>query len=306
MKRIFLVLSLLFTSLAYSAETIRIQTPYTASHSGTPAMLRIIDVANQIQKNYTFVLEFKPGGNQVIAVKQMDQDPQRNLAIVAASFVENAELGQIKAEDYVPVWSLGDACWTVMSTVSNGVAEIRGLQNAQEIVVGTVGFGNATHLTALQIGKKYNIPVRLVPFKSNFDAVVNMAGNNGVTLGIDTPEAFANFQPKNSKLHMLAVSCNQRLPEYPRIKTLREQGIVAPAVMNIIVANVAMPADKRKQLGRILEQAADQIGENEIRKSSGFIPPQFEKMSAQEHFTKSTELIGRLRNQFEKEIKQSQ
>jgi tripartite-type tricarboxylate transporter receptor subunit TctC len=302
-----LFLFLLFINSAVAApELIKIQTPYTASHSGTSAMLRIIDVANQIQKNYTFFLEFKPGGNQVIAVKQMDQDPQRNLAIIAASYVENVELGQIRPEDYTPVWSLGDACWTVMSTVSNGVAEIRGLQNAQEIVVGTVGFGNATHLTALQIGKKYNIPVRLVPFKSNFDAVVNMAGNNGVTLGIDTPEAFANFQPKNSKLRMLAVSCNQRLPEYPRVKTLREQGIVAPAVMNIIVANVAMPADKRKQLGQILEQATDQIGENEIRKSSGFIPPQFEKMSAQEHFVKSTELIGRLRNQFEKEIKQSQ
>jgi tripartite-type tricarboxylate transporter receptor subunit TctC len=302
-----LFLFLLFINSAVAApELIKIQTPYTASHSGTPAMLKIIDTANRLQKNYTFLLEFKPGGNQVIAVKQMDQDPQRNLAIIAASFVENAELGQIKADDYVPVWSLGDACWTVMSTQSDGVSEIRGLQNSKEIVVGTVGFGNATHLTALQIGKKYNISVKLVPFKSNFDAVVNMAGDNGVTLGIDTPEAFENFRPKNSKLRMLAVSCNQRLPEYPRIKTLREQGIVAPAVMNIVVANVAMPVDKRKQLGQILEQAADQIGENEIRKSSGFVPPQFEKMSAQEHFTKSTELIGRLRNQFEKEIKQSQ
>jgi tripartite-type tricarboxylate transporter receptor subunit TctC len=297
---------LLINSAVASTEIIRIQTPYTANHGGTPAMLRIIDVANQIQKNYTFVLEFKPGGNQVIAVKQMDQDPQRNLAIIAASFVENAEMGQIRPEDYVPVWSLGDACWTVISTISNGVSEIRGLQTAQEITVGTVGFGNATHLTALQIGKKYNIPVRLVPFKSNFDAVVNMAGNNGVTLGIDTPGAFENLQSKNSKLRMLAVSCNQRLPEYPRVKTLREQGIVAPAVMNIVVANVAMSAEKRKQLGRILEQATDQIGENEIRKISGFIPPQFEKVSAQEHFTKSTELIGRLRNQFEKEIKQAQ
>lgn len=306
MKKIFLILGLLCINPGHSAELIRIQTPYTASHSGTPAMLRIMDVANQQQKNYSFILEFKPGGNQVIAVKQMDQDPQHSLAVVAASFVENVELGQLKAEDYVPVWSLGDACWTVMSTKSNGVSEVRGLQNTQEIIVGTVGFGNATHLTALQIGKKYNIPVRLVPFKSNFDAVVNMAGNNGVTFGIDTPEAFENFRTKNDQLRMLAVSCNQRLPDYPRVKTLREQGIVAPAVINIVVANTAMPAEKRKQLGKILEQATDQIGETEIRKLSGFIPPQFERVSAQEHFTKSTELIGRLRNQFEKEIKQAQ
>ena len=133
-----------------------------------------------------------------------------------------------------------------------------------------------------------------------------MAGNNGVTFGIDTTEAFENFRPKNSKLRMLAVSCNQRLPKYPQIKTLREQGIVAPVVINIVVANTAMIPDKRKQLGQILEQATTQIGKNEIGKLSGFIPPQFEKMSAQEHFTKSVELISRLRGQFEKEIKQSQ
>jgi tripartite-type tricarboxylate transporter receptor subunit TctC len=161
-------------------------------------------------------------------------------------------------------------------------------------------------LTALQIGKKYNVPVKLVPFKSNFDAVVNMTGNNGVTFALDTPEAFENFRTRNSQLRMLAVSCNQRLPEYPRVKTLREQGIVAPSVINIVVANTDMPADKRKQLGQILEQAANQIGKNEIRKLSGFIPSQFEKTSAQEHFTKSVELISRLRGQFEKEIKQSQ
>jgi tripartite-type tricarboxylate transporter receptor subunit TctC len=305
MKHLFFILLMFCTSIAYSTELIKIQTPYTASHSGTPAMVKIIELSNQIQKDYLFILEFKPGGNQVIAVKQMDQSPKNSLAIIAASFVENSETGLINPKDYVPVWSLGEACWAVMSTTS-ATSSIAGLRNNEEIIVGTVGFGNATHLTALQIGKKYNIPVKLVPFKSNFDAVVNMAGNNGVNFGIDTPKAFENFRPRNSKLRMLAVSCNQRLPEYPRVKTLREQGIIAPAVMNIVVANVAMPVDKRKQLEQILEQAADKIGKNKIRKLSGFIPSQFENMSAQEHFTKSVELIGRLRGQFEKEIKQSQ
>jgi hypothetical protein len=76
--------------------------------------------------------------------------------------------------------------------------------------------------------------------------------------------------------------------------------------MNIVVANVAMPADRRQQLAQILEQAADQIGESEIRKLSGFNPPQFDRISAQAHFTKSIELITRLRNQFKREIAQAQ
>jgi tripartite-type tricarboxylate transporter receptor subunit TctC len=299
-----IAISLLFliSSWVYAnPETIRIQTPYTASHSGTPAMLRIIETANRIQRDYMFLLEFKPGGNQVIAVRQMEQDPQTNLAIIAASYVENVEAGWIRPTDYVPVWSLGDACWTVMSTASanNTVA---GLRSAQEIIVGTVGVGNATHLTALLIGKQYGIPVKLVPFKSNFDAVVNMVGNNGVNFGIDTPEAFENFRGKNPQLRMLAVSCSSRLASYPGVRTLIEQGIPAPTVLNIVVARIEMPDTKRKRLAQILEQATTQIGQSEIERMSGFVPPQFYTVTAQEHFTKSTDLIRQLRIRFQKEI----
>jgi tripartite-type tricarboxylate transporter receptor subunit TctC len=304
MKKLLLVLCLAASNIA-TAETIRIQTPYTASHSGTPIMLKILETANQLQKNYTFVLEFKPGGNQAIAVRQMDQDPAYNLSIVAASFVENVENGQLNAKNYVPVWSLGDACWTVLSTAS-AKSSVSGLKQSKELIVGTVGFGNATHLTALQIGKRYNIPVRLIPFKSNYDAVVNMAGSNGVNFGIDTPQAFDTFQSKNTQLRMLAVSCSKRLPEHPEIKTLREQGIVAPSVINIVIANTAMSESRRRHLSYILEQATAQIGEAEIRRVSGFNPPQFDQITSQEHFTKSMELISRLRNQFKQEITQAQ
>ena len=305
MKKLLLVLFLVASNLAVATETIKIQTPYTVSHSGTPIMLKILETANQLQKTYTFVLEFKPGGNQTIAVKQMDQAPGNNLSIIAASFVENVENGQLNAKNYVPVWSLGDACWIVMSTASSK-SSVSGLEKSKELTVGTVGFGNATHLTALQIGKRYNIPVRLIPFKSNYEAVVNMAGDNGVNFGIDTLQAFENLQSRNPRLRMLAVSCNKRLPNYLEIKTLREQGIVAPSVINIVIANTAMPKSRRQHLAYILEQAANQIGEDEIRRVGGFNAPQFDQITAQEHFTKSIELIGRLRNQFKQEINQSQ
>jgi tripartite-type tricarboxylate transporter receptor subunit TctC len=197
-----------------------------------------------------------------------------------------------------PVFSHGDACWAIISNTD--------LSKTKEITVGGPAIGGAAHLAALQIGKKYNVPVRLIPFKSNFDAVVNMAGGNGVTFGLDTTEAFENFRVKNPRLRIVGVSCGKRLPDYPQIKTLREQGIVAPSVINIVVANVAMPADKRQRISQILEQATKQIGETEIRKMSGFNPPQFDRITAQEHFTKSIKLISNLRDQFKKEIIQSQ
>lgn len=302
MKKLILSIAMLISAPVWSAELIKIQTPYTASHSGTPGMLRIIEQANKSQSDYTFILEFKPGGNQVIAVKQMDTSPNNNLAIIAASFVENVETGQLKQNDYVPVYSLGDACWTVLSTATDGTNGVASLKNTPELIVGTVGFGNATHLTSLLIGEKFNIPVKLVPFKSNYDAVVNMVGNNGVNFGIDKPEAYENFKDKNKDMRMLAVSCSKRFAEYPDVLTLKEQGIDAPSVLNIVVANQSMPEQKRNRLGSILGQATQDIGEAEIKKISGFVPPQFINITAQQHFDQSLSLIKQLRKKFNSEI----
>jgi tripartite-type tricarboxylate transporter receptor subunit TctC len=302
MKKLILLLFVLISLPTWSSELIKIQTPYTASHSGTPGMLRIIEQANKSQSDYTFILEFRPGGNQIIAVKQMDVSPNNNLAIIAASFVENVESRQLRQYDYVPVYSLGDACWAVLSTSSNGTAGIASLKNTPELIVGTVGFGNATHLTSLLIGEKFNIPVKLVPFKSNYDAVVNMVGNNGVNFGIDKPEVYENFKDKNKDMRMLAVSCSKRFADYPNVLTLKEQGITAPSVLNIVVANIQMPKDKRIKLGEILTKATTDIGEIEIKKISGFVPPQFIGITAQQHFDQSISLIKDLRQKFNKEI----
>jgi len=301
MKKLFFTL-LFASSIASAQELIKVQTPYTGTHSGTPAMIKIIEEANALQSSYTFLLEFRPGANQVLAVKEMDNHQSTQLAIVAASYVENVESGAFRDGDYVPVYSLGDACWVVIT--NTGDHNIQSLSRMKELTVGTVGFGNATHLTALQIAKKYNQKVRLVPFKSNFDAVVNMAGEQGVTFGIDRVQAYESLKTRNPRLSAVAASCPKRIPELPHLKTLAEQGIEAPFVFNVVVASKNMPVEKRNQLGKILEQATRNIGESKIQEISGFVPPIFIGMTAQEHFNNRVKLVKKLRNQYRTEISQ--
>jgi hypothetical protein len=299
--RNFLLLLLAAVAAAAHAEIIRIQTPYSASHSGTPALLAVIEQANQIQKDYTFVVDFRPGANQLLSVQEMDQNPQNNLSVVAASIVENHELGRLNINNYVAVYSLGDACWAAMTTV--GRDRIRSLQSAAELVVGTVGIGNATHLTALEIGKKYNIPVLLVPFKSNNDAVINMAGGHGVNFGMDRIETFSSLAEKNTALSVVGVSCPKRLAAYPWIPTLAEQGIRSPYVFNAVVANQAMDPRKRDRIEKILLEATVLIGEEKLFNLSGFVPPVFNNQTADQHFKQSTKLIQQLRDQHRDQIK---
>jgi hypothetical protein len=298
-----LIIVLAALVVSAKAEVIKIQTPYSASHSGTPALLAVLEEANRIQKDYTFVLEFKPGANQLLSIKEMDQRPQNNLSVVAASIVENHELGHLNIDYYAAIYSLGDACWAVMSTT--GKNTISSMKNTKEIIVGTVATGNATHLTALEIGKKYNISVMLVPFRSNNDAVINMAGGHGVNFGMDRIEMFINLSEKNSNLGVVGVSCPKRLAAHPSIPTLAEQGVESPYVFNIIIANRSMNSAKRDRIGKILTQATVIIGEEKIFNLSGFVPPVFNNQTAEVHFKERTQLVQQLRNRHRDKIQVS-
>ncbi len=295
MKKIIFLLLLTISSTSYATESIKIISPYSPGHSATPAMLKIIDEANTSQNIYKFSLEFKPGGNQIIAVKSLDA--LNSLAIIAPAFVENVSSGQINEQDYVPVYALGDACWAVITN--------KPLKGQQEFVVGGVGYGNAAHLTALALGEKYKFSVRYIVFKSNNDALVNMTGENGVEFVIDRYEAYQSLKTKNPKMTMIAASCPTRLPQEPKIPTLKEMGINSPYIFNILVSHKDMPAARRAVIGKILEQATAKIGETEVFKLSAVRPPQFDNIPADQFYEKSISMVRNLQIKYKTQIEQS-
>lgn len=290
---------------SWAGEVIAIQSPYSASHSGTPAMFKILDQANSLQSKYRFILEFKPGGEQIIAVKQLDDRPNDRLAIVAPKFVEHVESKKLNGSDYVPVFALGDACWAVISNLGNSAQGLSSLQGAKEIVVGGVGFGNAAHLTALQIAEKFQFGVRYIPFKSNFDALVLMASDNSVNMVIERVSSFNQLKDKNPDMKILAMSCPARHPDAPNVKTLKEQGVVAPYVFNIVVAHQQMKSDRRRELEQILTQATNLVGSTEIQKLSDMRPPQFDNVGIAKYTNDSLGLVRSLLNKHQAAVQQS-
>jgi tripartite-type tricarboxylate transporter receptor subunit TctC len=295
MKNILLAFLTLITFEISAAEPIKIYSPYSPGHSATPAMFKIIDEANASQNIYKFSLEFKPGGNQIIAVKSLDT--ANSLAIIAPAFVENVASGHLNEKDYVPVYALGDACWAVVTN--------KPLKGQQEFVVGGVGYGNAAHLTALALGEKHKFLVRYIIFKSNNDALVNMAGDNGIEFVIDRFEGYAALKTKNAKMNMIAASCPTRLPQALNIPTLKELGITAPYIFNIIVAHKDMPRGRQVAITKILESVTDKLGAEEIFKLSAVRPPQFDKISTTEFYEKSVSTVSNLQNKYKTQIEQA-
>ena len=295
MKKLIFICLLALSSAAFSTEVIKIYSPYSPGHSATPALFKITDIANSNQNIYRFVVEFKPGGNQIIAVKSLDEN---SLAIIAPAFVENVEAGRLKEEDYVPIYSLGDVCWAVVTN--------KPFIGQKEFVVGGVGFGNAAHLTALALGEKYKFDVRYIVFKSNNDALVNMAGNNGVEFVIDSYKSYENLKTKNQNMNMIAASCPARLPQAPNIKTLKEMGVDAPYIFNIVIAQKQMPESTRKTIGIILHNATKQIGEKEAFNLSAIRPSQFDNITVEEFYSKSVEQVKRLQTKYREQINKAQ
>jgi tripartite-type tricarboxylate transporter receptor subunit TctC len=291
---------------SFAAETITIVNPYGPSHSATPATLRILKEANALQNEFEFVVDYKPGGNQVIAVKQMDTSPTNRLAIIAPAYVENTSNGKLNRADYAPVHALGDACWAVISNKGNEAGGIASLRGEKEIIVGGVGIGNAAHLTSLLAGEKYGFRVKYIVFKSNNDALVNMAGNNGVNFVIDRIESYETFKTANPNLQILAASCPKRLAGVPNVKTLKEQGINAPYIFNITIANRAMPLATRERISKILNDATVKVGEAEINQLSGMSPPVFSKINTDKFYAESIATVEVLLNKFDAIINEAQ
>jgi hypothetical protein len=305
MNKIITVLALcLMSATAFSKETITVYFNAGANQPNYAPYLKMLSAANKNQNRYHFQMELKPGGNGIIAVRAMDQSPENSLATAAASFVENTRSGALNEKDYVAVSAQGDACWAVITNVGDTARGIVSLQGQKEITIGTTGHGNVTHLTALVLAEKYGFTVRYIGYKTNFDALTNMAGGENINLTIERVSNYQNFKLRNPDLQILGMSCNQRHPQAPEVKTLSEQGIAVPTILLVTLANTKMPVAKRKDIEKILEQAQAELGQEYLVETADLRPPQFAKpkLSANQYFEQKVNNIKALSTKFNEQI----
>jgi hypothetical protein len=134
---------------------------------------------------------------------------------------------------------------------------------------------------------------------------VNMTGNNGVEFVVEKYESYEGLKTKNPSLRVIAASCPKRLPQAPKLKTLKELGIDAPYVFNIVVANREMPAGRRVAISKILNDATLALGEEEIFKISAMRPPVFDGVSVDDFYSKSVNLVKNLQKKYRSKIEES-
>jgi tripartite-type tricarboxylate transporter receptor subunit TctC len=304
MKKIIILLLLSLSAHVYAKETIVILNPQGPSHSGTPQLMAVVDEANKQQNKYQFIIEFKPGGFESIALRELAGAPQTKISTMTNAAIEGIDRGLTNESDLVPVFSQGDSCWAVIGVTDKNLG-LESFRSNKELVVGGPAIGGATHLAALEIGNRYKIPVRYIVYKSNYDAFINMASDSSINFIFERVKNYESFKDKNKNMHILAMSCPVRHPLVPGIKTLREYGINTPYIWQQIVANKNINEDRRKEFEIIFTNATKKIGLAKIQELSDQTPPIFNNVDSQTHYYQSLIQLKAYRAKFRNSIEAS-
>lgn len=307
MKKYLIILGMMFLTVASQAtETITIVSPYNAGYSGQTAMMEVINQANRNQNRYKFILDNHPGAQGLLALSHAQSNPGTRIAIIAAGAVELFETQKANEKDWVPVHAIGDACWAVVTNwPANerlGIKSLRPPPGNKELVIGAVGLGSVSHLVGLEVAEYLGYPSLTVLFKSGTEAFLNLASGNGANITIDSVQTIENMKIKNPNIRMIATICTERNPMAPHVPTLHEQGLPQiPSVFNIILAFSAMPQQRRREIGEILDQATRDVGLDKIFNLSGFRSPVFKNQSAQQFYDLR---VGQIKNLHRKHAKE--
>jgi tripartite-type tricarboxylate transporter receptor subunit TctC len=95
--------------------------------------------------------------------------------------------------------------------------------NPEKIRYGSSGNGQAYHLAGELLSQRTGINILHIPYKGSAPTMTDLVGGN-IDMAFDTPSAAIPFLPGN-RLRILAVTGQTRLPQFPDVPTLTEQGV---------------------------------------------------------------------------------
>lgn len=300
------MLLLFVSSVVHSnqRETIYATSSLGPSWGLAPAMRKILDVANRSQEKYNFILDFKPGADQLLAAKLILSNPSDRFFIIGPKYVEYINNGTLNRDDFEMVHSLGDGCWAVISNIGDERYGMSSLKDYKNVFVGSTAFGNVSHLAMVAAGEQFNFNVTFVPYKSNTEALLAVTSGVGLNATIDRLVAYENMKTKNPNLKLLGLNCDHRMKDYPNLKTLKEQGINIPSIFHLGLASKGMEPSKRKEIAAILEDATKTISREEYEKLCECLPPVLNKVSLNEYYDTRVNLMTRVLKKYEKEVKE--
>ena len=290
MKKLLLMLSLLVTALAASAQSypskaIKVIVPFPPG-GGTDIIAR--EIAQKVAANtgWSIVIDNKPGagGNLGIdAVAKAAPDgytiglgQSSNLAVNPTLY---SKLPYDSVKDLAPIGVVASAPLLLAVSANSPLKSFNELMAVSKAKPGEINFaysGNGTvaHLTGVMLQNQANIKWTLVPYKGAAQAATDLIGGQVQLYISSVPTLIGHV--RSGKMRALAITSAKRGDDLPDVPSVAESGVrgfeavtwfgfVAPAgtpkdivsSLNTEIAKALQAPDVRKKLG---DQGADILG----------------------------------------------
>ena len=232
------------------------------------------DVTARMQQPYykdiyksDIVVQYKPGGGGSVGWSSLNSEKSDGSVIMGVNLphiimqpIAKGDSAGYKTDD-INVFSFfhytPDAILVEASSPYKTLAELMDFakKNPGQLTFSGSGTYSANHLLTISLNQKANIKTTYVPFKGTGAAVQALLGKQVVAeAGYSTVAA-----KQGSKVRMLAVASEDRLPAFPDVPTFKELGfdIVSGAYRGYALPKSASAATVKEWSDRIMKINSD-------------------------------------------------
>jgi tripartite-type tricarboxylate transporter receptor subunit TctC len=256
MKKILATLLATFALTSTATETITLVYSWTASDVAANYYRALVEVANSQQKKYNFVIDYKPGAGGTVAANHILNN-KNAVQITSSAFFIRPNLYPDQSYDLDRFQSVMTLCLAPFSISSARYKSWEEVPTDKPLTIGISGLGTTTHLTAIQLAKKYP-NMEIIPFKSTSEAVqATLGGQTDFAVGfVGDSIQYHSDNPTRRTSNILGISGSHSIEGRP---LLINQGF--PKILgkfgspSQIIAPASMPEQQYREVGQILVEA---------------------------------------------------
>ena len=211
MKLLSLLFAAIFSSVVQAQQIVTLVYPWTLGDSMAGVMMTMLEEANSQQTRYRFLIESRPGAGSAIAANHVIRTPNTILSTGASVWLRPIFYPR-ESHDPQKLRTLlvqFDCPFAVTSGRYDSWAQV---PRDQPLTIGTSGLGVVSHLTALQVQKRYP-QLAVVPFRSTSEALQNAVGRH-VDFHVGFVRQAEEFVAKTPGVTILGVTGDRQVQDF--------------------------------------------------------------------------------------------
>ncbi len=214
----------------FPTKEVQILIPYAAG-GATDLVFRALAANTSKYLGKAVVVVNKPGGGGAVGVTEAMQARPDGYTLLSAITPLTILPHQVKTaftyRNFDPVINVvqdpamfqvrADSPWKTLREFLDYAKKNPGL-----LTVGNSGAGGGVHLIALAFEKAAGVQFNHIPFAGGGPSVTALLGGHIHAVSVSPPEGIAHV--KAGKLRIIALFSEKRMPDFPEVPTVREQG----------------------------------------------------------------------------------